>query len=165
MEISDSSRLFGQFVRSLVSVSVACSLVLFLASCASGSVVVLKEERIRAARVVALDAPLAPWVPQIEKRLKQHGFQVKRISRDQTGSLANLGARYVLRLTGDYHTGWERRCLGGGYRLQGLTAELLDLETNEALASTSGEGYSEDCPPLSGSIFGDVASMVADRWE
>lgn len=125
----------------------------------------MNEEKIKDARVVALDAPLAPWVPQIEKRLKQRGFQVKRISRDQTGSLANMGALYVLRLSGEYHAGWERRCFGGGYELQGLTAELLDLKTNEALASTSGEGFSEDCPPMSGTIFGDIASMVADRWE
>lgn len=153
------------FAHRLCVASLVCSMVITLASCASGTVVVLNEEKIKEARVVALDAPLAPWVPQIEKRLKQRGFQVKRISRDQTGGLANLGSRYVLRLTGTHLAGWEQRCFGGGYKLQGLTAELLDLKTNEALASVTGEGYSEDCPPLSGSIFGDIASMVADRWE
>ncbi len=152
----------GRMIQNAAAVGVA---VLLLTACASGSVVVSSEEKIKGPRVVALDAPLAPWVPQIEKRLKQHGFQVKRISRDQTGSLANLGARYVLRLQGDYHTGWEYRCFGGGYLFRYLTAELMDLQANESLASVSGEGNSEGCPPLSGTIYGDVAGMVADRWE
>lgn len=152
----------GRMAKNLVMMGAAA---LLLSACASGSVVVSSEEKIKGPRVVALDAPLAPWVPQIEKRLKQHGFQVKRISRDQTGGLANLGARYVLRLQGDYHTGWEYRCFGGGYLFRYLTAELLDLQANESLASVSGEGNSEGCAPLSGTIYGDVAAMVADRWE
>lgn len=139
--------------------------VLLLTACASGSVVVNSAEKITGDKVVALDAPLESWVPLIEKRLRDRGFKVKRISRDGSGALANLGARYVLRLHGDYYGGWEHRCIGGGYKFRVLAAELLDLEANEALAAVSGEGYSEDCPPLSGSIFGDIAKMVADRWE
>lgn len=138
----------------------------FLVSgCATGTIVVQSEAKIQGPKVVALDAPLEPWVPQIEKRLRQQGFQVKRLSRDSTGSLANLGSRYVLRIGGAHYRGWERRCFGGGYKFHELSAELLDLETNEAIASVSGEGYSEDCPPASGTIFGDVAKMVAERWE
>lgn len=151
----------NSFARLVVAVSSA----LILAGCATGSVVVQNEEKIKAPKVVALDAPLEPWVPQIEKRLRQHGFQVKRISRNQSGALADLGARYVLRIGGEHYAGWGHRCLGGGYKFHALTAELMDLTTNEAVASVSGEGYSEDCPPLSGSIFGDIAKMVADRWE
>lgn len=76
-----------------------------------------------------------------------------------------MGSRYVLRIGGEHYAGWERRCFGGGYKFHSLTAELLDLASNESIASVSGEGYSEDCPPMSGSIFGDIANMVADRWE
>ncbi len=138
---------------------------ILVSACATGTVVVQNEEKISGPKVVALDAPLEPWVPQIEKRLRQQGFQVKRISRDSTGGLANLGSRYVLRIGGEHYRGWERRCFGGGYKFHALSAELMDLQTNEAIASVSGEGYSEDCPPASGTIFGDVAKMVADRWE
>lgn len=156
--VSDSMSEFARLV-------VAVSSVLILAGCATGSVVVQNEAKITAPKVVALDAPLEPWVPQIEKRLRQQGFQVKRISRNQSGALADLGSRYVLRIGGEHYAGWGHRCLGGGYKFHALTAELMDLTTNEAVASVSGEGYSEDCPPLSGSIFGDIAKMVADRWE
>ncbi len=156
---------FACLAARYVRLAAAAGCVLALAACASGSVVVNSPEKVKGERVVALDAPLEPWVPQIEKRLRDSGFKVKRMSRDGTGALANMGARYVLRLHGDYYGGWEHRCFGGGYKFRVLSAELLDLETNEALASVSGEGYSEDCPPMSGSIFGDVAKMVADRWE
>lgn len=153
--LSHMSDAMNSFARLVVAVP----FVLTLVGCATGSVVVQNEAKITAPKVVALDAPLEPWVPQIEKRLRQQGFQVKRISRNQSGALADLGSRYVLRIGGEHYAGWGHRCLGGGYKFHALTAELLDLTTNEALASVSGEGYSEDCPPLSGSIFGDIAKM------
>lgn len=140
-------------------------LVASLVGCATGTVVVNDSQRIKGDKVVALDAPVAPWVAQIEMRLKEQGFKVKRLSRDASGGLANLGSRYILRLNGEYYGGWERRCFGGGYKFHSLTAELMDIETNEAIASVSGEGYSEGCQPMSGTIFGDVAKMVADRWQ
>lgn len=143
----------------------ALVLALTVSACATGTLVVTDTRKITSERVVALDAPVAPWVAQIEVRLKERGFKVKRLSRDATGSLANLGAQHVLRISANYYAGWENRCFGGGYRFHAFTAELMDLGTNEALASVSGEGYSEDCPPLSGTIFGDVANMVADRWQ
>lgn len=140
-------------------------LALLLSSCATGTVVVQSEKKITEPKVVALDAPLAPWVPQIETRLRHKGFQVKRFSRNQAGALDDLGARYVLRIAGDYYRGWEQRCFGGGYKFHSLMAELVDIKTNESVASVTGEGYSENCPPLSGTIFGDIAKMVAERWE
>jgi hypothetical protein len=141
------------------------ALAFLFSACASGTVVVQNDAKIKGPKVVALDAPLAPWVPQIENRLRQKGFQVKRFSRNELGALDNMGARYVLRISGEHHSGWKNRCIGGGYKFNELMAELVDLKTNEALAAVSGEGFSEDCPPLSGTIFGDIARMVADRWE
>jgi hypothetical protein len=146
-------------------VLISTALVLSLSACATGTVVVQSGEKIKGAKVIAMDAPLAPWVPQIESRLRQKGFQVKRFSRDNSGALADLGANYVLRIGGSHYTGWEHRCFGGGYKFDSLMAELVDLKANVALASVSGEGYSENCPPLSGTIFEDIAKMVADRWE
>lgn len=149
-------------VFQLLAIVVLASL---LSACATGTVVVQSEEKITGPKIVALDAPLAPWLAQIENRLRQKGFQVKRFSRNQQGALDDMGARYVLRIGGEHYAGWERRCFGGGWKFHSLMAELVDLKTNEAIASVSGEGYSEDCPPLSGTIFGDMTKMVADRWE
>jgi hypothetical protein len=146
--------------------SIASALfVLILSACASGTVIVQNDSKIVGPKLVALDAPIAPWLPQIEIRLKQKGFQVKRFSRDQTGALTDLGAQYVLRISGSHYSGWENRCFGGGYKFDSLLAELVDLKTNESIATVSGEGYSENCPPLSGTIFSDIANMVADRWQ
>lgn len=136
---------------------------LSLLGCATGDVVVQNDVRIDAPKVVALDAPLEPWVPQIEKRLKQHGFQVKRLS-PATVVPSTVNYRYVLRVGGGHYRGWAYRCFGGGFDFQELTAELVDTQSDEAIASVSGSGYSEDCPPASGTIFGDIARMVADRW-
>lgn len=141
------------------------AVVVGLAACATGTVVVQEGKKISGPKIVALDAPLAPWVPPIEMRLRDKGFQIKRFSRDQTGALTELSARYVLRLGGGHYTGWKHRCFGGGYKLEYLMAELVDLQTNQAIASVAGEGYTENCPPMSGTIYRDIANMVADRWE
>lgn len=136
-----------------------------LSSCATGAVTVQSKEKASGPKVVALDAPLEPWVAQIESRLRQRGFQVKHLPRGQTGQATIPGVRYVLRVGGEHYAGWGRRCIGGGYEFQSITAELIDQGTHEALATVSAEGYSEDCPPLSGTIFGDITNMVAERWE
>lgn len=136
-----------------------------LAGCATGSVVTFKEHHIETSKEIGLDAPVTPWVSQIELKLRQKGFSVKRITRNETKALDGKKARYILVLEGSYASGWENRCFGGGYKFDHLTAELIDMEKNESLASVSGEGYSENCPPLSGTIFQDVASAVANQWK
>ena len=148
-----------------LKIAAAAFLLAIVSGCARGTLVVQNDIKIEGPKVIALDAPMTPWLPQIEVRLKQKGFQVKRFSRDQTGALTEIGARYVLRIGGQHYSGWENRCFGGGYKFDGLFAELIDLRTNEAIAAVTGEGYSEDCPPMSGTIFGDIADMVADRWK
>ncbi|MGE4340443.1 MAG: hypothetical protein AB7E55_31515 [Pigmentiphaga sp.] len=141
-------------------------MVIVLAGCAaSGTTVVLNESKITEAKRIALDAPVAPWVAQIEIRLRQAGFTVKRISRDQFAAFNEEWANYVLVLDGSYYSGWQNRCFGGGYRFEFLTAELINLETNESVVSVSGEGYSESCPPASGTIYSDIVQAVSERWE
>lgn len=135
-----------------------------LTGCATGTIVQQSTGKISEPKVIALDAPSAPWVAQIEKRLREKGFTIKRISRERTGALSDVAARYVLVLNGSYQTGWDRRCFGGGYMFDSINAELVDMSNNESIASISGEGYSEGCPPLSGSIYGDITKAIVDNW-
>ncbi|HTR88359.1 MAG TPA: hypothetical protein VMI56_28010 [Reyranella sp.] len=67
----------------------------------------------------------------------------------------------MLRINGDAPNTALERCMGGGYKFKFITAELIDLQTEETLGTYSNSGFSEDCAPLSGTIFGDIARMVA----
>jgi hypothetical protein len=135
-----------------------------MTACATGTVIVHNDEKISAPKEIVLDAPNAPWVAQIETRLRQKGFKVKRIARNERKALDWSNGRYVLALDGSYMTGWGHRCFGGGHKFDYLNAELLDLKENESLLSVSGEGYSENCPPASGTIYEDITAAVAAKW-
>jgi len=46
-----------------------------------------------------------------------------------------------------------------------IDAELIDVKTNETVLHYSNSGYSENCPPLSGTIFKDIVEAVTQVWE
>ncbi|MDB0016475.1 hypothetical protein N9E28_02880, partial [Alphaproteobacteria bacterium] len=69
-------------------------------------------------------------------------------------------ARVILVLDGFAPNSSMTRCFGGGFKFNYINAELIDSLNNETLASYSNSGYSEGCPPLSGSIFEDITNMV-----
>ena len=56
------------------------------------------------------------------------------------------------------------RCLGGGYKFNHISADLVDAATNETILNVNGSGYSEKCPPVSGTIFSDIANAVNGAW-
>ena len=60
---------------------------------------------------------------------------------------------------------FAHRCFGGGYNFDYINADLIDLSTNETIASMEGRGFSEKCPPMSGTIFTDINQMIADSWK
>lgn len=74
-------------------------------------------------------------------------------------------ARYVLVIAGAAPYDLMNRCFGGGFKFDHITADLVDTETNETLLNVNGSGYSENCPPMSGTIFGDIADAVAEAWQ
>lgn len=131
---------------------------------------VLTTEKIPGPRQLALTGPRLPWVIEIEKRLRAAGFTVKRwASQHQVTELVSpttkhayneASARVILVLNGHAPNTSMTRCMGGGYNFSFINAELIDVAKNEVIASYSNSGYSENCPPLSGSIFSDVTSMV-----
>ena len=146
-----------------------------LTACASGQVTRLTAEPIKQPKVLALDAPDEPWVSNIQRRLVEHGFTVKRWgSTAEVTQAAGAGrveqyneatTRYVLIVGGGgapLH--WSERCFGGGYKFDSISVDLVDTRENETLLNVNGSGYSEGCPPLSGSIFHDIAAAVDDVW-
>jgi len=123
-------------------------------------------------RVVALAGARHPWTSEIEKRLRENGVSVKRFAStgvvsEETGpgrisTYAEASARVVLRVDGYAPNDALNRCFGGGYKFDHITAEVIDTKTNETLATYSNSGYSENCQPLSGTIFTDITKMVVN---
>ena len=56
------------------------------------------------------------------------------------------------------------RCFGGGYKFDHISTGLVHTATNETILNVNGAGYCENCPPMSGSIFGDIADAVDAAW-
>jgi hypothetical protein len=93
----------------------------------------------------------------VEGSLRRAGFTVKR-GKD-------VGTRYVLVVDGQAPLEWSGRCLAGGYDFDYLTASLVDTASNETVLTWQGKGMSENCPPLSGTLFRDMAGAVAKAWK
>ena len=146
-----------------------------VSGCATGTKTVLVEKKIAGPKIIALDAPRTPWVVEIETRLRQKGYKVmrwasqkyvrERVSESRTEEFQEASARYVLSVEGFAPLNVMHRCFAGGYNFQHITAELIDTATNETVVTISGSGYSENCPPLSGTIFGDIVSGVENAWQ
>ena len=146
-----------------------------LFGCSHPVTTVLIDRVIDEPKVVAVDAPRTPWVTQIELRLKQRGFRILRwssvkqvqqqVDKDTTEQFNSATTRYVLQIEGRAYMDPMHRCFGGGFEFEYISADLIDVKTNETIANFSGSGFSEGCPPASGTIFSDVAEMVAARWK
>ena len=146
-----------------------------LTGCASsGRVIQISDGEIDGPRVIALDAPSAPWVIEIQNSLSQKGFRVLRwssrtqvteqISGTRLESFNEAEARYVLVINGHAPYDWANRCFGGGYKFRYISTDLVDAVTNETILNVNGSGYSENCPPMSGTIFTDIANAVDSAW-
>ena len=148
---------------------------LLLSACATGTVTSFAESRLEGPKVVALDAPRTPWMLEIESRLRKEGFQVLRWAstsrvKEQTSEthieeFRKSAARYVLVVDGYAPLDKMRRCFAGGYNFDYLQVELVDTKTNETVLNVSGSGYSENCPPASGTIFADITNALNRAWK
>ena len=148
---------------------------LLTTGCATGTKTVLVDKKITEPKVIALDAPRTPWVVEIENRLRQKGFKVLRWAstkrvKEQVSNTTNeefkqASTRYVLSIEGFAPLDAMHRCIAGGYRFEYITTELIDAQTNETILNISGSGYSENCAPLSGTIFKDIISGVESAWQ
>lgn len=155
--------------------SVVVSLPLFLIGCAHNQTTFIVQDKIDAPKVIALDAPRVPWIVDIEARLRQNGFKVlrwssqkyvrERVNENRVEEFQESSARYVLAIDGHALTDVMNRCFGGGYSFDYLTAELIDTQTNETIFNVQGSGYSENCPPMSGTLYANIVNAVNDAWK
>jgi hypothetical protein len=106
----------------------------------------------------------------LEEHLRASGFRIKRFASTSTVSEATSSDRIETYRAASTRYGIEThwslvdRCFGGGFRFAEFRVDLLDLRENEVVFSTKAKGYSEKCQPMSGSIFGDVATALNTLW-
>ena len=121
-------------------------------------------------KIIVVNAKESKMRVQIEQQLRKKGFQIKNYSSayvikkhesERDVSHAKFPTRFVLNISGS----WRERCFEGGYPILYIIAELVDQNTNETIALYQGSGYTENCSPLSGTIFEEIASMVNDYWK
>ena len=132
------------------------------------------ENKISQAKVIAVNVNTGgPWMREIERRLKKQGFKVLRaasvneaivVSGKKLIKYNEASTRYFLRVDAAAPTDAMRRCIGGGYNFDYFYADLIDLESNETIASIESRGYSEGCQPLAGKIFTNTTLMVVNSW-
>lgn len=149
-------------------------LLVALAGCAYNAKTVFVDRKIEGPKIVALDAPRTPWIDEIESRLRQTGFQVMRgtiqlrdreqLSASKSEGVRETAARYILVIQGSAPLDAWRRCVGGGYQFDSISAELVDTTTKETMFSVTGSGYSENCPPVSGDIFSNITKAMSEAW-
>lgn len=158
----------------MIKASLVVAVAFTLASCASGRVTELGDTKISGPRIVALDAPSAPWVIEIQNRLKAKGFKVLRWSSrtrvtektadNRLEQFNESEARYVLVVEGFAPYDFANRCFGGGFKFDHISTDLVDTRSNETILNINGAGFSEGCQPLSGTIFSDIANAVDAAW-
>lgn len=143
---------------------------------ATGNITEYSSEKISGEKIIAANIHNGgPWMREIEKRLKQKGFTVLRsgsinesieiVSGTKMIRYNEATTRYYLSVDARAPTDWGHRCFGGGFNFDYIYADLIDVSTNETIKSIEARGYSENCPPLSGTIYGDIAEMVASSYE
>ncbi|MDZ3837990.1 MAG: hypothetical protein U0S49_11510 [Rhodospirillales bacterium] len=131
--------------------------------------------KITVPKVITLDGSRDSWTFQIEKRLRERGFKIKRMSSQKvteekvsdtkTEIYNESSARYVLFLQAYAPNSRMSRCVAGGYLFDYINAELIDVQNNETVMYYSNSGHSEGCFPLSGSIFEEIANAVDNAWK
>ena len=149
---------------------------LLISSCiATGKQTLSVDEKISASKIIALNVYSGgPWMREVEKRLKQAGFTVLRsagtneaieVEGKKIIRYNEASTRYFLLIDALAAVDWAHRCFGGGYTFDYINADLIDLTSNQTIASIEGRGYSEGCQPMSGTIYGDITKMIVDSWE
>jgi hypothetical protein len=149
---------------------------LLLTSCvAIGNQTLEVDKKISDPKVIAVNVTRGgPWMREIERRLKQSGFKVLRaasvneaieVSGKKLIKYNEASTRYFLRIDAQAPTAAYYRCFGGGFNFDYIYGDLIDLQTNETIASIESRGYSEGCQPLPGKIYTNITKMVVDSWK
>ena len=133
------------------------------------------ENKITDEKVIAVNVNSGgPWMREIERRLKKKGFKVLRaasvneaieVSGKKLIKYNEASTRYFLRVDARAPTDFMHRCFGGGFNFDYFYADLIDLQSNQTIASIESRGYSEGCQPLAGKIYTNTTLMVVNSWE
>ncbi|GAA0209821.1 hypothetical protein GCM10009123_16540 [Kangiella japonica] len=162
-------------MRSIYFILISVFAVLGVSGCVSTkSEISYLNEKITSPRLISISGVRAPWVFEIEKRLKQRGFTInrmvsqnvtiKQISETKSEAYNEATSRYILRLDGHAPNTSMTRCIGGGYNFDYINVELIDVRENSTVLTYSNSGYSEGCQPFSGSIFEDIVELLDKSW-
>ncbi len=89
----------------------------------------------------------------------------KVVAMTKTEVYKEASTRFILHIDGYAQNNSMERCFAGGYKFNHIDVELLDTQKNETVFHYSNSGYSENCPPLSGTIFGDIANLTNSAWQ
>lgn len=147
----------------------------FTFGCAQAPTIALPADKINAPRIVALDAPAAPWVPAFTQQLRKQGFKVlrwasqKRVtdkSSDRTSEeYSQASTRYVIMVSGQINPMLECLTARAAF-LDPIAVEVVDTQENETVISYTSSGYTEPCP-LSGRpvVFADFAQSLSSAWK
>jgi hypothetical protein len=120
---------------------------------------------------VAIMGTRTEVVAALEDALSAHGFTFRHYrSRDRATSPvgeAPMGestadnTKYAIEVTSDVYD----HCIGGGFILTSLRVSVIDRASNELMLRTTAKGRTEKCPPISGSVFRDIADAINAAWQ
>jgi len=132
-------------------------------------------EKIKTEKIIALIGQRQAWMSQFEIRLRKNGYEIKRFAsiRDVTErinetteeSYPEFEVNAILVIDAYASNTSMTRCYGGGFNFKYINTEIIDPKKNETLATYSNSGYSENCPPSSGTIFTDVINQLNSVFE
>lgn len=149
------------------------SLFIFISGCAAG----LSVDRISDIPIDAKNKEIAflnhsRYDPEIKKALAKNGFTFKpmatqrkitnMITDKSTEEYNESAARYGLIL----HEGEiVDRCIGGKARkYDEFSFEIVDIAENESILFINKGGWTNDCFPVKGTLFNDLAKELANNW-
>ena len=120
---------------------------------------------------VAIMGTRTEVVAELETALSADGFTFRHYrSRDRTTVPVGQvevpenpadNTKYVIEVTSDVYD----HCLGGGFILTSLRVSVIDRASNELMLRTTAKGRTEKCPPISGSVFRDIADAINAAWQ
>jgi hypothetical protein len=164
--------------KRVVRLARAAPMVLFLAfgACAGSApgkakLDVAPKAALTGPKEVAIMGTRTEVVAELEDALSAHGFTFRHYrSRDRTtapvgerpmGENPADNTKYAIEVTSDVYD----HCLGGGFILNSLRVSVIDRSSNELMLRTTAKGRTEKCPPLSGSVFRDIADAINAAWQ
>jgi hypothetical protein len=151
-------------------------LLLAVAACAGappgkGTVDVAPKVALTGPKEVAIMGTRTEVVAALEDALSAHGFTFRHYrSRDRAAAPvgeAPMGenpadnTKYAIEVTSDVYD----HCIGGGFILTSLRVSVIDRSSNELMLRTTAKGRTEKCPPISGSVFRDIADAINAAWQ